>query len=126
MSKRSKAVDAERLTISKELKRDKTRLYEELDDERQKNESLMSEVRTLDVDKTRLEGVVSNLEKDMQSLRAMKWSRKLGATLLAVCGASAPLFSFESIPVIVVYYCLFACAVTSIFWGVWHSRTKPD
>jgi len=126
MSKRSKAVDAERLTISKELKRDKTRLYEELDEERQRNESLMSEVRTLDVDKARLEGVVSNLEKDMQSLRTMKWSRKFGATLLAVCGASAPLISFEIVPFIVVYYCLFACAVTSIFWGVWHSRTKPD
>jgi hypothetical protein len=119
------AIDAA-VVGNKELKRDKTRLQRELDKERQRNASLMSEVRALDVDKTRLEGVVSNLEKDRQSLRAMKWSRQLGATLLAICGASAPLISFEIVPAIVVYYCLFACAVTSIFWGVWHSRTKPD
>ena len=37
MSKRSKAVDTERLTINNELKRDKTRLREEVDEVRKEN-----------------------------------------------------------------------------------------
>ena len=70
-----------------------------------------------------LEGVVDSFQKDMKSLQQTKWSSKIGAGLLTFCGAVAPLFMFYWWS-IVVYYCLIACAVTSIFWGVLHCRKE--
>ena len=116
---------AELMSDKIDLRKECKALRKERDKERHKNESLMSEVRTLDVDKTRLEGKIDRIERDVQFFRDTKSSRKFGATVLVVCGALAPLF-FLCWWSLVIYYCLVSGAVVSLFWGVWFSRIKTD
>ena len=133
------AIAAASQSLSKELKSDKNalrgdirQLRKERDEERQKNAALTSEVRTLtnevrtlDVAKTRLEGKIDRIGRDVQFFRDTKSSRKFGATVLVVCGALAPLF-FLCWWSLILYYCLVSGAVVSLFWGVWFSRIKTD
>ena len=107
------------------------RLFNELEKREQENKKLQEkrdafadEVRELDVENTRLAGIVDSQQKDMLSLRSMRLSRKIGAGLLTFCGAVAPLFMLNN-TLFIIYYCLISVAVTSIFWGVWHSRNTP-
>ena len=99
-------------------------LQKNVNDLRRKNDLLTNEVRELDGEKIRLAGIVDSQQKDMLSLRSMRLSRKIGAGLLTFCGAVAPLFMLNN-TLFIIYYCLISVAVTSIFWGVWHSRSNP-
>ena len=125
MLEHNRVIGADSLNISTELKSDKTLLCKENKVLQHKLDVATDKILVLTEEKVRLEGIVANHEKEVQSLRTMKWSRKIGATLLAVCGAIAPLFVFYWWSLI-VYYIIVSVAVTSIFWGVWHSRIKVD
>ena len=74
------------------------------------------------------------LEKDVRFFRDTKWSRDIGAAVLAICGISAhffiaklnlPAFSFDWF-LGIGYYCVVVAAAVSVFWGVCFSRIKPD
>ena len=111
----------ERLTLTALLREQSVDLHKNVNDLRRKNDLLTNEVRELDGEKIRLAGIVDSQQKDMLSLRSMRLSRKIGAGLLTFCGAVAPLFMLNN-ALFIIYYCLISVAVTSIFWGVWHSR----
>jgi len=122
MSERSKAVDAERLTISKELKRDKTRLHEDVERLQEKLDIATNKILTLSV-------ANAQLKKEVSFFRDTKLSRDIGAAVLAVCGLTAPLFSYRwwyEMHFDTIYYGIAVCAATSVILGTLFSRRETD
>ena len=59
------------------------------------------------------------LKRDVRFYRDTKWSRDIGAGVLAVCGVTAPLFNFNTL-----YWCIVFFAIASYILGTWFSRLK--
>ena len=95
--------------------KDKTALRKESKDLRVKLEAATATILDLSVQN-------KGLIKDVCFFRSTKWSREIGALVLAICGLTVPIIPDKYwLDWYIVYYCVVTCAAISVAWGVWYS-----